>query len=213
MGYNKISLYGNQTCDYLYIQNEEVDADSFAYVNSEPLDWRNNTLLFARFNKSLVAGDSSLTESIVGYEIRRKKGVDAHTEYVGTIGASDDKDITKFMIDYMVANNNDYTYYLYPATSADKKGIVLPPSTTEEVKPEWGYWSLMIVDETEEENVFYLHKLFKFELNVTTDNMSNNASQSIRQYSMVLPIIGVVVCLRYVALFPALMMNTCRPQI
>lgn len=182
MGYNKITLYGKQICDYLYIQNKEVDPSRFSYVDSEPEGWQDNTSLFARFDGNLVAGDSSLTESIVGYEVRRKRGIDAHTEYVGTIGAAkDSKDVTKFMIDYMIANNNDYTYYLYPATSNDKKEIALPPSITDEVKADWGYWSLMIVDETDEENVFYLNKLFKFELNIATEDMTNNAVISVIQ--------------------------------
>lgn len=182
MGYNKITLYGNQTADYFYVKNGTLDPSLFSYVNSEPSDWGDNTLLFARFDNSLSAGDSSLTESIVGYEIRRKRGADAHTEYVGTICSSEDsKDVTKFMIDYMVTNNTDYTYYLYPAASIDKNGIVLPPSITNEIKPDWDYWSLMIVEETGEENVFYLDKLFKFELNVEPEEMNNNAVVSVIQ--------------------------------
>ena len=58
---------------------------------------------------------------------------------------------------------------------------MLSPSITETVKTNWKYWSLLIVDETEEENVFYLNKLFKFELNLTVDDMNNNASISVMQ--------------------------------
>ena len=182
MGYNKITLHGNQTCDYLYIQESSIDEEEFCYVNAEPTAWKDETLLFAKFNSDLVAGDSSLTDAIVGYEVRRKKGTNLYTEYVATIKeTSGESKSKKFMIDYMVENNSDYTYYLYPATTQSGSGVILSPSVTDEVKTDWGYWSLLVVDETDEENVFYLNKMFKFELNLTTDDMNNNAIVSIIQ--------------------------------
>ena len=81
----------------------------------------------------------------------------------------------------MVKNNTEYTYYLYPAATHSKNGILLTPSITDEVKTDWGYWSLLVVDESEEDNVFYLNKMFKFELNVATDSMSNNAVVNVLQ--------------------------------
>lgn len=182
MGYNKIILYGNQTCDYLCIQNTPAEVSNFGYVNAEPSQWGDDTLLFAKFNNDLVAGDSALTDSIVGYEIRRKKGANPYTEYVGTIkGSSEELKAKKYIIDYMVENNSDYTYYLFPATTISGSGIVLSPSVTDEVKTDWGYWSLLVVDETDEENVFYLNKMFKFELNLQTGDRNNNAVVSVIQ--------------------------------
>ena len=176
MGYHNIVLSGGQTCDYLYMQSKAIN-----YVTSEPSGWKESTLLFSKFNNNLVAGDSTLTDSITGYEVRRQKGANAYTEYVGTIKETDDKNAKKYMIDYLVGDNTSYTYYLYPATTISESGVLLSPSITEEVKTDWGYWSLLVVDETEEENVFYLNKMFKFELNLTTDDMNNNAVVSVIQ--------------------------------
>lgn len=180
MGYNKICLYGNQTCDYLYIQSDAVDKSKFEAVNSEPSEWSDTTLLLAKFNSDLVAGNSSLTTDLVGYEVRRRSGISPHTKYIGTI-----KDTSqlkqKYMMDYSIVNNTAYTYYLYPSSSANNNGVILSPCISNEVKNDWGYWSLLIVDETEEENVFYLDKLFKFELNLQTDDINNNATVSVIQ--------------------------------
>ena len=181
MGYHNIVLPGGQTCDYLYMQSKAVNNDDFKYVASEPSGWKESTLLFSKFNNNLVAGDSTLTDSITGYEVRRQKGANAYTEYVGTIKETDDKNAKKYMIDYLVGDNTSYTYYLYPATTISESGVLLSPSITEEVKTDWGYWSLLVVDETEEEDVFYLNKMFKFELNLTTDDMNNNAVVSVIQ--------------------------------
>lgn len=181
MGYNKVSLYGKQVCDYLYIQDSEVDINQFSSVNSEPQNWNNSTLLFAKFNNDLVAGESSLTDSIAGYEVRRQKGTSSHTEKIGTIKAEAGANPKKHMIDYMAASNTYYTYYLYPASEKSETGAVLLPFISEDIKPEWGYWSLMVVDESDDENIFYLDKLFKFELNLTTDDMGNNTVSTVTQ--------------------------------
>ncbi len=183
MGYNKITLGGNQVCDYLYVSRTQIDQSQFQYIDVEPSKWSADTLMLAKFNEDdMSAGSSSLIENIEGYEIRRKSGNDLHTEYVGTVKENPDELNTKrYIIDYMVKNNTDYTYYLYPDTKYSNNGILLSPSITDEIKTNWGYWSLLVVDESDEENVFYLNKMFKFELNVTTDSMSNNAVVSVLQ--------------------------------
>lgn len=181
MGYTNIKLYGGQICDYLYLQKTPVNNSNFKYIDSEPQIWDENTLLLSNFNNNLVAGNSSLTDSIVGYEVRRKRGSASHTEYVGKIGESGVLNNKKFVIDYAVVNNSEYTYYLYPSSEKSGSGVVLSPMITDEVKPDWSYWTLLVVDETEEDNVFYLNKMFKFELNLTEDDMNNNASVTITQ--------------------------------
>ena len=183
MGYNKITVGGNQVCDYLYLTTSQIDQSQFRYVNAEPNEWDSNTIMLAEYNeKDMTAGNSSLAENIIGYEIRRKTGNDLYTEYVGTVKETPDElNPKKYIIDYMVKNNTEYTYYLYPATTHSGNGLVLYPSITDEVKTNWGYWSLLVVDESEEENVFYLNKMFKFELNIVTDEMNNNAVVSVLQ--------------------------------
>ena len=69
MGYSKITLHSNQVCDYLFASSSPVDADLLTEISStEPKEWTDGTLMLAKFNnKSLVAGDSSLTDKITGY--------------------------------------------------------------------------------------------------------------------------------------------------
>ena len=129
MGYKKIVLGGNQVCDYLHVRKSQIDHSQFQYVDVEPDNWESDTLMLAKFNeKDMSAGNSSLVSDIVGYEIRRKTGSDLYTEYVGTVKEqSDEIKPKKYIVDYMVKNNTDYTYYLYPATTHSGNGIVLYP--------------------------------------------------------------------------------------
>lgn len=181
MGYNKVFLYGGQICDYLAVQDSISDISQYSYVNSEPKKWDDNTLLLARFDNNLIAGESSLVDSIVGYEVRRQDGAGTYSKYIGSIQASEEKNPKKYMIDYSAVEGSYYTYYLYPASEKSDAGVVLTPLISKDIKPKWGYWSLLIVDESEEENVFYLNKMFKFELNLSTDDMNNNSTSNITQ--------------------------------
>lgn len=184
MGYNKIMLGGNQICDYLYVSSSEIDQTQFQYINAEPTEWDLGTLMLAKFNTKdnqidMSAGNSTLKENINGYEIRRRAGDNLQTEYVGTVKEMPDS--KRYIVDYTVKNNTDYAYYLYPTAKYSDNGILLSPSVTDEIKTDWGYWSLLVVDSSDEDNVFYLNKMFKFELNLGVDTMSNNAEVSVLQ--------------------------------
>lgn len=183
MAYNKITLYGKQTCDYLYIQNDAPTEDEFSYVNDEPSGWTDSTTLYANFadeERRLSAGDSEITGSIDGYEIYRRKYNESHAEYVGTVQKGDGS-VGDLMIDYSVKNSVNYIYYLYPNAKTSQSGTLLSPFITKQLAINSPYWSLLIVDETDEENVFYLDKMFKFELNLQVGDMTNNTQVSILQ--------------------------------
>lgn len=181
MGYNNIILNskktgdtGNKlTCDYLYISTSDFNMPT---IENVPTWEDNNALLIADFNdESLVAGNSEIRGNINGYQLRRKKSGDLHTTYVTTIT----ENTKSRVIDYMTTNNSGYTYYLYPILTTDTKKDAVSPLVSDEVFTDWDYWSLLVVDETEEENVFHLNKMFKFELNFESEDMSNNAIISV----------------------------------
>lgn len=183
MAYDKIILSGKQTCDYLYIQSKAPAEDEFSCVNDEPSVWNNSTSLYANFSNEdnrLGAGDSSVVGTIDGYEVYRRKYNESHSEYIGTIQPSKNG-VGDLIVDYSVKNGVDYTYYLYPNVDSSKGGIPLSPLVTKQVAIDAPYWSLFVVDETDEENIFYLDKMFKFELNIQVDDMTNNTQVSIAQ--------------------------------
>lgn len=176
MGYSKIKLHGKQICDYFYIQQTDIDANAFSSVDSEPKKWTNDTLLFANFNDgNLIAGNSELVGSINSYELRRRNITELYTDRIGTIETNPENTESRtFMVDYLAANNASYIYYLYPDSQSSISGAILSPFITEEVKTNWNYWTLIVVDESEEENIYYLDKMYKFELNLNVGDMSNN---------------------------------------
>lgn len=183
MSYNQITLHGGQTCDYLYIQTNPPAADEFSHIDDAPDDWSNTTSLYANFSDEenrLAAGDSVLIGAINGYEVYRRKYNESYAEYIGTIQKSEEG-TSDLMIDYAVKNGVDYTYYLFPNTDSSESGAPLSPLVTKQLAIDVPYWSLFIVDETEEENVFYLDKMFKFELNLQIDDMNTNTQVAISQ--------------------------------
>lgn len=183
MGYSKITLHGGQTSDFLYIQKDSNGIEGLRFVDAEPQEWSDNTLLCSKFDNNLVAGNSSILTRITGYEIRRRKGANSYTEYVCTVKDTGNDAKTNFIVDYLVGNKESYTYYLYPGLSAlkDNKDLILEPNVSEEVEAVWSGWTLLIVDDSDDPNVFYLNKMFKFDLNVSVDDMNNNAAVSVVQ--------------------------------
>lgn len=183
MGYSKITLHGGQTSDYLYIQKDSNDIEGLRFVDAEPQEWSDNTLLCSKFDNNLVAGNSSMLTRITGYEVRRRKGANSYTEYVCTVKDTGNDEKANFIIDYLVGNKESYTYYLYPGLSAlnDNKDLILDPNVSDEVKASWSGWTLLIVDDSVDPDVFYLNKMFKFDLNVSVGDMNNNASISVVQ--------------------------------
>lgn len=183
MAFNKITLYGKQICNYLHIQADDPGEDAFSYINDEPSEWSDTTSFYANFNNKesrLSAGNSTIIGSISGYEIYRRKYNESNAEYIGTVRDSDaDKNVNDVMIDYAVKNGVEYVYYLFPNSDVTGSGAQLSPVVTKQLSIDVPYWSLLIVDETDEENVFYLDKLFKFELNLQIDDMTNNAQVTI----------------------------------
>lgn len=176
MGYTNITLHGNQICDYLYIASS-VTNTNFQQVKSEP-EWNDNTLLLAKFNGDLKAGNEDILGNLKGYEVRRVNKSGSNSDYVGFISEESEKE-NYFIVDYAAKNNTDIVYHFHPLVESNGAEILLPPTVIDDVKSDWGYWSLMVVDETDRDNVFYLNKVFKFELNLETGDMSNNAGSNI----------------------------------
>lgn len=179
MAYDTIKLNtnggGRVVYDYVYLASQAISDDSeLKSVGSEPSGWDNNTLMYSKFNGDLAAGNSEMVDAITEYEVRRGHGLDGGTKYIGKIVRN-----TKFIIDYLSANNTKYTYYLYPGSRKGQQDIFLDPLVSKEVKPEWEYWSLIVADETEDENVLYMSKVFKFGLNIQDTSMNNNAQVTV----------------------------------
>lgn len=161
MAYNKITLGGEQIIDLLYVGGNINTPE----ISSKVPEWDTNTTLIADFEGNLVAGNVDLGESISGNMIYRKKLGSSKLEFVKTVGEDE-----KYIVDYMVKNNSEYMYYLFPTT----ENATLLPLSSNSVEINHNAWSLMVVDETDDKNVFTLAKLFKFSLNFSSDRMSTN---------------------------------------
>ena len=171
MGYNKITLHPNQTCNYFQLLKSTSDIDLLSTaVAYEPTLWNEKTLFNALFNANLVAGDSTITSAITGYKIYRKDVNQAEPKYVATISSED-----KFVVDYLVANRHEYIYMLSPSGDV----ATYQPLISQPVKTLWDSWSLMVVDETTEKNVYTLSKMFNYKLNLSTGDMTNNAEVNV----------------------------------
>lgn len=184
MGYKKMILKGSQTCDYVCVKKGYIINEDFESVNSEPKIWDENMLFLAKFNNDLTAGSSALLDSIKSYQIYRQNIDDNYEVLLGDI--PNDK---KYMIDYLACSNAKYSYHLAPKLEMSGSGAKLSQIETDTIEPVWDYWTLILAEETEQKNVYYLYKMFKFALNVENGDMSNNTPFSISQNFTSYPIL------------------------
>ena len=155
-------------CDFVCMTKDEISQSDLTtkFISDAETDLSTRNFdMFSKFNHSLNAGNT-LIESLDEFEIRRSKNANSYTDFVTNVHSIN----TNFIIDYMVCNNNSYSYYLYPK---NEKSIMYPIMSNE-VKTCWDQYCLMVVDESDEENLFYLSKMFVFNLNLNAGDMSNN---------------------------------------
>lgn len=169
MGYNLVQLKTGQKCDYLALKKTEFQDLDTVSMSEEPV-FGIDYYFVARFNDNLSAGDEQVTSSLKGCQIRRVSGSNINSEYVATIPQT--PNANTFVIDYAATNNTDYTYYLFPQ-SIDGK-VEYAPLVSEQITTDWSKWSLFVVDNTEEDNVYTLAETFIFELNITSGDIQNN---------------------------------------
>lgn len=170
---NAIHLYGAQTAQWLWIIQGEVSASKFTNLIYATVDyvpkWEDDdTLFLATFNGSLNAGNLHTTM----YSLYRRDITTGRLEKV----ADFDVDILS-VIDYGAKNQHVYSYQLW---YTDDASFQMQPFVSDNVAYcSWDY-SLLVCDE-DENGVYHVKTEYKYGLNVSTNEVSNNNSPSLQK--------------------------------
>lgn len=178
MSLTKIVLNGNQNCNFIWVKsgtlsdaeiNEVVDV----YFRDEDAPESANTLLFAKFNDSLEAGNYSTGgEAIVGWDIYKQRDGASNLQFVGAVSTSQSG-----IVDCLVENGQEYTYYLFPqGLSTMGSPIVSDPVSS----IAWN-WVLFTAEESDSKNLLIVKRAYIFQGNVETGSISNNAQSNVMQ--------------------------------
>ena len=173
-----IKLYPNANFFYMYCLEDEMNAAQLASISAS-MDcptWDTNTEFRINFDNALLAGNASFGDDPpTQYAIYRQEEGESSLKLVATIPGT-----RKEFTDYSVKNNHSYRYYIYPSSTA----MIGSPFVTEYITYQKHYWELLVVNDTDTDNVYTLDSIYRFELNpedITTQN--NTEVNKIRTFS------------------------------
>lgn len=168
ISYNKSTIYGESTCDYLWIYNDIASSalvESSKIYNYEP-NWLNPTTLLALFNNSLNAGNvEGLEENIISWLIYRQEPTSTALKFIAELPVS-----TNNIIDYNIKNNKSYKYVIFPVTELM---IGLQLEADNYTTANWSDWSLLQLEKSDIDNLYYadIKNNWSLQLNLESGNL------------------------------------------
>lgn len=173
--YNKATLYGDATVDYIWIKNK-VDAQD--EINSTlgltylP-EWDANTFLLANFSNTLNGGNiTSVSDRILYWQVYRRKEGEATLHFITRIPASQYN-----IYDFSVLNGEGYQYILFAET---ENYISAPLQQAEYTKATWWNWSLIGLTPSSTNNGLYyadMDNIWIFDTELTSSAFEQNMNK------------------------------------
>jgi hypothetical protein len=172
--YEIIRLYEDTKVDYLMWKNSTATESEIEEVfESDYLaSWETfeDLEIMADFTTSLSSSYlSGLTSPLIGYVVFREKKGETKQTKIATVT----EDVNK-IIDYMVANKEEYRWRVYPLTET-QLGISL---ISDYLKTCWDYWAVLELVKGEED-VFAIGEIWKFNANFATKEVTQNLDQTV----------------------------------
>lgn len=177
MAYSSIKLFGNQKVDYLIqtertLTNEEVEETLDQFYMPDTSVFPGITNIMAPYTDDIVSSFiKGLTEPLVGWQIYKSKKGESFLKKVAEVG----KDVNS-MIDYMVANQTEYTYYVIPITET-QLGINLKSSP---ITTKWWNWSVMSINNVSG-NIYAPDEIWTFRNNLASGQIQQNIDKTTYQ--------------------------------
>lgn len=165
-----ISLYGNQDCAYVYYVEGALNSTQAESIENDSgcPEWDTNTQFRIDFSNGLVAGNASFgSDPPTEYKIYR---IDAETDESSlAVTLSGDK---RGFTDYAIAKGHTYKYNISPASESHIGSAI----ETDEVSTDIRSWELLVVDDTDEDNVYTLSAIYRFKFNTDDVVLQNNTT-------------------------------------
>lgn len=173
MAYNGIVLYDNVKYNYLVVKKRSATQNElslFSDLNYVP-EWSDvsNSILLTTFDGSLVSSYlSGLPTDFTAWAVYRQKKGENVEHFVGKVSRN-----RLFLIDYLCANQTEYTYFVIPETDGEMGVSMQSPSIT----TDWWNYSLTSLKQIGE-NTYVADKVWLFDYNLTSTDIVQNTDVS-----------------------------------
>lgn len=168
--FNEFILSGPSLLRYFWIRTTPIPADIFAQMGSGSYlpEWDIDTRILATFQNTLSAGNAQSSSEVVGWLVYRLDEGTTNLQFI-RMNAPE----RNYLVDYAAKNQVSVVYYVFPSFE-NEIGL---PNMSESFTPNWWSWDLIVCD-TYGDDQYYVAETHKFDLNVTSNQMTNNTSYS-----------------------------------
>lgn len=169
--FTKFELSGPSLFRYFWIRTTHIPADIFARLSSGNYlpEWDSDTRILATFQNTLSAGNAQSSSEIVGWLIYR---IDEGINNLKFIRLNTPE--RNYIVDYSAKNQTSVKYYVFPSFE-NKIGS---PNASLPFTPNWWSWDLLVCDKYGDDQ-YYIAEEHKFDLDVTSNQMTNNTTFSL----------------------------------
>lgn len=160
-----ITLYGPQTCEYLWVVKGNFTADQMAETALNTPVYDSTTQFLASFDSGLSAGAIRTAEPVQQILVYRQTAGKSTIQKCATlqIGAT-------ALRDYGAVNSQVYTYYLYGVTENGTSTTVIASNPVS-----MNDWNFTVLEcEADANGDYHVQNEFRFALDVTSGTESNN---------------------------------------
>ena len=169
--FDEFILSGPSLLRYFWIRTTPIPADIFAQMGNGSYlpEWDSDTRILATFQNTLSAGNAQSSSEVVGWLVYR---LDEGTTNLQFIRMNEPE--RNYLVDYAAKNQVSVVYYVFPSFE-NEIGL---PNMSESFTPNWWSWDLIVCD-TYGDDQYYVAETHKFDLDVTSNQMTNNTSYSV----------------------------------
>ena len=181
--YSKVEIYGNCDVNYLNVKkgvDSSADILSVVKAGLTKPQWVKDTIMLASYEPN-SAGELSIDGTpldivngkVVGYQIQ-KYNVNTNTmSYVAQTTQ------TKLQ-DYVVNNNVQYQYYIFPIIESESGRLLGSPIVTDAITPAWDMCTIIGLIETDKKNEYTVdpNNIWRLHLNVEREDYVLNMDKT-----------------------------------
>lgn len=156
---------------YFWIRATPLDSATWANLSDFNFipEWDGDTRILATFQNTLSAGNATSSSNIAGWLVYRKDDDSSNLKYV-RLNPPD----RTYLVDYSVRNQIGVQYWVFPYFESQ----IGSPNVSNRVVPDWWEWDLIVADKYDNDR-YYATALHRFDLNVTSGQLSNNTNVSV----------------------------------
>lgn len=166
--YTKLSIFGNQYIDYLWVRDKVIEPSTEELVYNYVPQWNSDTMLLATYENSINGGNiTSLQENVVSWLVYRLDRSSSTLKFIAKLPVAQSS-----LIDYMVQNQKEYQYVVFPETAS----YLGAPMESTFVTTDWWNWSITDIDATTTDGLYTadVENTWIFELDIASSDISHN---------------------------------------